>query len=101
MTLLTAKQRRGGPAAQVQTLVRIARRATCHAEWIATFLGNPAYQEPGEQASLRADIEKSEAKALAATMELAQIVAEHPEYPHWTLAQKAAAARFLREERAK
>lgn len=96
MSLLSKKQRAANPYAQVQTLVRIGRRATCHAEWISTFLDNPAYQEPEEQASLRDEIYRSEEKAHAAATEMSAIVAEHPECD-WTLPQRRAAERWLRE----
>jgi len=94
--LLTKKQRDLPPGARVQTLRRIARRATLKADWLSTFLTNPAphYQDPEEQARLRADITALREKAERAAEAMCVVVLENPD-GHWTLPQRRAAQQFL------
>lgn len=77
MSLLTAKQRRMPEGAQVQTLVRIGRRALSKAEHLETTMVE-YYEhngEPGEVAQCLADARKLRVKAKSATDEAYQICA--------------------------
>lgn len=73
--LLTAKQRRGHPRAQVQTLVRIAKRAISKADWLAQLHGESNGEFGAPEAS--DDVRALRAKAVKAVTEAVELNEAH------------------------
>lgn len=91
-SVLTAKQRKLGVHAQVQALVRIARRAEANADWLDELLaGGRTFDGPADVVNTRAKRDAKRARALAASDELVRIVRDNPD-AGWTRAQSAAAS---------
>lgn len=96
MSLLTAKQRRMSPQAQVQSLVRIGRRALANADHLdnllVTYYARPEATEQ-ERIDTRRTIVEKRARAEAAVDEIVAIAESSGDLD---LRRKARAARAVR-----
>lgn len=90
-SLLSKRNRRLGPSAQIQSLIRIGRRALAHADHLEHLLGT-YYVEYGtdvERAAIREDVRRSRAKAARAADE-AFAIAETSDDPRFGAARRVA-----------
>jgi len=92
-TMLTKKQRAAHPRAQVQTLMRIAKRAEAKADHIESLMAERTYgyETTAQRCSGQTDVDRLRDRALAACNEAMRIVRDNPD-AGWTLPQQRAAA---------
>lgn len=75
-SILTAKQRKMPPRAQIQTLVRIARRASCKVDWLLGEELSGYFERcatPHDLVCRDRDVAKARARAQQATDEILAI----------------------------